>query len=149
MQAINAMLKKAESGALDSDEEPEGEKPSKEDDDASQVDEQDAASTSGREDEYIDEDKYTEVTIEPMSKRNDRGDTSEHEGEDDRKASNSDRANSTDKSKRVWTKDKPDSKKVKTKKKKFRYESKTERKTTKLHQKAKNAKAAQARRDRE
>ena len=97
-------------------------------------------------DEYVDEDKYTTVTIEAMddakafAKDSDdeeqttvvKGDTETKEGD-------------VVKKKMVWSKGKKVDPKSKPKKKKFRYESKGERKETRNKQKAKNAAAKKAR----
>ncbi|KAF1845728.1 uncharacterized protein K460DRAFT_366576 [Cucurbitaria berberidis CBS 394.84] len=99
-----------------------------------------------QEDEYIDEDKYTTVTIETVSI--DRsgfttpGGTTEEEKEAAAKAK--DGANE-EKKKRVWTKEWPKSDKPKKKKKKFRYETKMERRAERAKQGAKKRKQKEAR----
>ncbi|KAF2749644.1 hypothetical protein M011DRAFT_456429 [Sporormia fimetaria CBS 119925] len=92
-----------------------------------------------REDEYIDEDKYTTVTIESVGISKDGFESTktgdgETEGGDDEK-----------KEKRVWTKEKPKTIRPKKKKQKFRYESKAERKATRIKQGAKKKAQAAAR----
>lgn len=96
--------------------------------------------------EYVDEDKYTTVTVEPMGEPGD-----EEEDKDGKTAESKAASVATSKpddkpakKKRPWAKD-GDSKKVK--KKKFRYESKAERAVTRQKQKSKNHKAASARRN--
>ena len=106
-----------------------------------------------RVDEYIDEGKYATVTVESVdvSKEglhviaaDDEEETGSNSSREDRVASQG-KPNSKPPNKRVWTKEKPTSNKPK-KRKKFRYESVAERKLARQKQKARNAKAAQARR---
>ncbi|KAK8158872.1 nucleolar protein 12-domain-containing protein [Phyllosticta citrichinensis] len=106
-----------------------------------------------REDEYVDEDKYTTVTVETvdvgregLTKRKAPDDDEEEEasgdgesegeeaGEEEQKGA---AAAKTKDGKRVWTKEKPKTDKPKKKKKKFRYESKSDRKVTQAKVKAK------------
>lgn len=108
-----------------------------------------------REAEYIDEDRYTTVTIEAMDasreglhkpdgdgQPNDAGGRNRRD-QDDRTANEGDNVDE----KRQWTrempKDKPDRPK---KKKKFRYESKGERRLARVKQKMRNSKRASTRR---
>ena len=104
--------------------------------------------------EYIDEDRYTTVTVEEMdlskegiykaeqtAARAEDGNAipdGEQEGDGETKAT-----------KRIWTKERPKDgvRKPKKKKAKFRYESKAERKQTRAKQRAKNSKQAKARRE--
>lgn len=103
----------------------------------------------GREDEYVDEDKYTTVTVEAMGESSGDEDVQEAGVKKAEPEKVDEQAAKTTK-KRPWTKEKPagDKKKPKQKKRQFRYESKSERKETRNKQKAKNAKAAKARRER-
>jgi ribosomal RNA-processing protein 17 len=100
------------------------------------------------EDEYVDEDKYTTVTVEPMalsSADEEEGDEHEADGVTEKKsqAQDSDGASK----KRIWSKDKPtDGSKPRKKKRQFRYETKAERQVTRNEQKRKS-KAARARRE--
>lgn len=93
--------------------------------------------------EYVDEDKYTTVTVEPMGE----SDHDDHEHTDEEKAAAvsapSNQAVVT-KKKRPWAKD--GDTKAKVRKKKFRYESKAERAVTRQKQKTRSRKAANARR---
>jgi len=101
-------------------------------------------------DEYVDEDKYTTVTIQEM------GDPDEWDDSDgERKAAAAKATAAAEngetgpeaKKKRVWTKERPtNTKPKKKKKKKFTYESKAERQKTRSKQKAKNSEAAKKRR---
>nr|POE63286.1 ribosomal rna-processing protein 17 [Quercus suber] len=92
-----------------------------------------------REDEYVDEDKYTTVTVEAM------GEESEEEKEVRTEAAKEDAGPAQNSKKRIWSKNGPESK-ARPKKKKFRYESKAERQATRQKQN-KSSKAARARRE--
>ncbi|EME80378.1 uncharacterized protein MYCFIDRAFT_63476 [Pseudocercospora fijiensis CIRAD86] len=92
--------------------------------------------------EYVDEDKYTTVTVEPMGEESE--DNDDEVGEAKAEASLTiKKPEHPMKKKRPWQKDGDDKKKVK--KKKFRYESKAERAVTRQKQKSRNSKAAAAR----
>ena len=90
-----------------------------------------------QDEEFVDEDKYTSVTVEAMGERSE-------ESEDDSGPVDAGReakvANGYTKApkKRIRTKEN----KPKAKKKKFRYESKAERSATRQKQKSKNRAAA-------
>ena len=147
VQEVNALLKKA-NGELS--EEAEGE-------------ENEAADEKGEDEEwtgfeepveinreeYIDEDKYTTVTVETVdiskngfSKPEEAG--SEEDSEGGREAAVGSKLQASNK--RVWTKEKPSKDRPKKKKKKFRYESKADRKVTRLKERSKNREQAKARR---
>ncbi|KAL1636162.1 hypothetical protein SLS58_009930 [Diplodia intermedia] len=113
-----------------------------------------------REEEYVDEDKYTTVTVETVDidrdgfrKRHadDDEDENEVDGDSEGRGATNEAGSKADgqkaNGKRVWTKENPKSDKPK-KKKKFRYESKAERKVTRDKQKAKSRTQAQARKTR-
>lgn len=89
-----------------------------------------------QEEEFVDEDKYTTVTIESVgiSKH---GFEKRGGGEEDIEAEK--------KEKRTWTKERPKSNKPKKKKIKFRYETKTERKAERVKQGLKKKKLAEKR----
>jgi ribosomal RNA-processing protein 17 len=89
-----------------------------------------------REEEYIDEDKYTTVTIESVGISKD---GFEKPGE------KKEVVEGPKKEKRVWTKEKPKSARPTVKKKKFRYESPADRKAARQKIGAKNRAAAAAR----
>lgn len=99
--------------------------------------------------EYIDEDKYTTVTVEAMDVTREGLFKAEQQEvkEDEKKAADTSEEPTSDK-KRKWTKDKPKDAAHKTKKKKrnFRYESKAERKATRSKERSKNHKQARERR---
>lgn len=108
----------------------------------------------GGTDEYIDEDKYTTVTIEAMDEPRQLPDAKQEADEDEVEESgtaaakgNPDGATGSNlNKKRVWTKERPLKTAPKKRKKAFRYESKLDRKQTRTKQKAKNSEAAKARR---
>lgn len=91
-------------------------------------------------DEYVDEDKFTTVTIETMD-----ADPKKWNGEEeDVEKVAVEEKDGDEMKKRVWTKEKP-KRAPKAKKPKFRYESKAERQQTRNKQRQKNQKAAAAR----
>ena len=98
-------------------------------------------------DEYVDEDKYTTVTIEAMDDPGNVLGNSEKDGTGEGKPeSGADQGKGDDrKGKREWTKKKPGGG-IKKKKPKFRYESKADRKAGRQKQKSKNSAAAKERR---
>ncbi|ORY00021.1 nucleolar protein 12-domain-containing protein [Clohesyomyces aquaticus] len=95
-----------------------------------------------REDEYVDEDKYTTVTIESVGISKDGFEKTGKAAEDEEQ----DKENDLNEKKRAWTKERPKVERSKKKKKqKFRYETKAERKVTRMKQGAKNRSQAAAR----
>lgn len=100
-----------------------------------------------REEEYIDEDKYTTVTVESVDVSKRGMDRILREGEEDeetiqrrKKAEDAKRKLEEEQAnKKSWPK--------KDKKKKFRYESKAERKVTRMKQKSGNKSKAAARKE--
>ncbi|KAK4983327.1 hypothetical protein LTR66_008867 [Elasticomyces elasticus] len=96
-------------------------------------------------DEYVDEEKYTTVTIEAMEdpRNMQEADSEAHDKEEGVTAPKTPDGSQT--KKRPWSKRKPDG--SKPKKKKFRYESKGERKATRQKQKARNSGQAKMRRE--
>ncbi|KAK5173488.1 uncharacterized protein LTR77_002169 [Saxophila tyrrhenica] len=136
---VNAELRKQNADLSDSDAGEEVEVEGAEDDWAG--DERPApAVVDDAEEEFVDEDKYTTVTVEPMGED---GATVEDNGEGD-KAVKKDYRNAEKKGtkKRPWSKD---GKAAPKKKHKFRYESKAERQATRQKQKSKNHAAKQRR----
>lgn len=101
---------------------------------------EDAAPEVAQDEEYVDEDKYTTVTVEAM------GDSEESETGSKQTAAKPGtemmNGNTRDPKKRIWSKENQ----TKAKKKKFRYESKAERSATRQKQKSKNH-AAKLRRE--
>ncbi|KAF1987806.1 hypothetical protein K402DRAFT_462658 [Aulographum hederae CBS 113979] len=115
-----------------------------------------------REEEYVDEDKYTTVTIEDVDitrdgfstpgqtqskEKDDEGSTVEGEGDDAGKATEDVVVGPRydENGKRIWTKENPNKGHPKKKKKKFRYESKAERKVTRMKETSRNRTQARAR----
>lgn len=105
-----------------------------------------------REDEYIDEDKYTTVTVESVDISKDGfhrvGNEGASENSSDEQPNHKAATNSPEPTskRRVWTKEKPVNAKPKKKKKKFRYEGKAERKVTRTKERSKSRDQAKARR---
>ncbi|KAJ5096917.1 hypothetical protein N7456_007638 [Penicillium angulare] len=97
--------------------------------------------------EYIDEDKYTTVTVEEMDtsreglRKSAQGEDTEDEEETKKKPAETTEPEKKP-AKKSWKSDKP-----KKKKKQFRYESKTDRKLTAAKQRASKSKKAKARRE--
>lgn len=107
--------------------------------------------------EYIDEDRYTTVTVEALdvskeglykATKDEEQSGSMPEQEEEGKTQNTERNNTRADGKRRWMKEKPKDKvdRPKTKRKKFRYESKAERRVTRIKESSKNSKQAKARR---
>ena len=92
----------------------------------------------GQEDEYVDEDKYTTVTVEAMGGSDDEADKPAHVPKPEE-----DKTLFAKPKKPAMTKEG----KLKQKKRNFRYETKAERKTTRDKQKKRNNKEAAARRE--
>ncbi|KAM0690457.1 hypothetical protein Q7P36_009224 [Cladosporium allicinum] len=92
----------------------------------------------GQEDEYVDEDKYTTVTVEAMGGSDDEVDKTAHVPKPEE-----DKTLFAKPKKPATTKEG----KLKQKKRNFRYETKAERKTTRDKQKKRNNKEATARRE--
>ena len=108
-----------------------------------------------REDEYVDEDRYTTVTVEAVDVTRDglrkvdsvdeeSLEESTHSSQGVEPTMKEDQSSEGGKTKRVWTKENPN--KGKKKRKRFRYESKQERKVTRLKERAGNRSKAKARR---
>ncbi|KAJ4411083.1 hypothetical protein N0V91_001456 [Didymella pomorum] len=98
------------------------------------------------EDEYIDEDKYTTVTVETVGINRTGFSRPGEEAEELRKEREArEEAEKEAKKKRVWTKEKPKSDRPKKKKVKFRYETKAERKVERMKQGMKKKKLAEKR----
>ena len=105
--------------------------------------------------EYIDEDRYTTVTVEEMDLSKEGIYKAEQATQEQDSEEISDQINGTtpaengNTGKKIWTRQKPvdGEKRPKKKKKKFRYESKAERKFTRAKERSKNSKQAKARRE--
>ena len=104
--------------------------------------------------EYVDEDKYTTVTVEEidLAKGRGLGDENESESEqsgDEGKGEGGDSQSKKDgetKKRRIWTKENPNPTKKRKKKRNFKYESRDERKVSRAKERAKNSKQAKERR---
>ena len=102
--------------------------------------------------EYIDEDKYTTVTVEAMDVSKEglfKAEQDQNDTDDPQDPSLSEQVEATDTKKRTWTKEKPkdkDKAKARKKKRNFRYESKAERRVTRVKEKSRGRKQAQERR---
>ncbi|KAK3700105.1 hypothetical protein LTR37_016108 [Vermiconidia calcicola] len=95
-----------------------------------------------QDEEYVDEDKYTTVTVEAMDGEDEDEEEAAHaktKEEEARKAKADEAAKAS--KKRIWNKDGQ----TKAKKKKFRYESKAERSATRQKQRKKNHAAKERR----
>jgi ribosomal RNA-processing protein 17 len=105
--------------------------------------------------EYIDEDKYTTVTVEAMDVsreglfKAEQAKDSENPQQEEEGGAEAEPESLSEKKKRKWTQAKPKDSADKPKRKKkrnFRYESKVDRKTARSKQKAKSSKQARERR---
>ena len=100
------------------------------------------------EEEYLDEDRHTTVTIEAVdvTKEGLHKVVEQQDSEDgDEKNVELGGTEDTPKGKRVWTKERP--KGPKKRKKKFKYESKVDRKATRYKERSGNRAKAKARKD--
>ena len=156
MKAVNEAVKRAETGGFDSEDDHDS---SRQDSDPPEagVDAENYQPNSedqsdpAREDQYVDEEKHTTVTVEPMNADSSSEDE-DSEGEERTSVYHgfgkpkSSLVNQQHQSKsRSGTQIKP-AVKLKTRKPKFHYESKSERKFNKFQQTARKHKAALARR---
>lgn len=108
-----------------------------------------------RHEEYIDEDRYTTVTVEAVDITRDglrtttKGDEQNNQDitmhQPDSSISKINGGGEAQNGKRIWTKERP--KGPKKKKKKFKYESKAERKVTRYKEKSGNKLKAKARKE--
>ena len=153
VESVNAMLRQAAAGE-DGDVGGGAEEDGAEATDEWAGIEEPAEAEVNREDEYIDEDRYTTVTVEAVDIDREgihTGETADAKSEDgggdgEKGKAPADGAGET--KKRIWTKERPKGlSKPKKKKQKFRYESKAERKFTRSKQSEKNREQAKARRD--
>lgn len=97
--------------------------------------------------EYIDEDKYTTVTVEEMDASREGLLRSQEHSSDEEQGEEKPTSEANSKPKPV-EKTKKASDKPKKKKKKFRYESKAERQLTRKKERLSNSRKAKARRER-
>lgn len=110
------------------------------------------------EDEYMDEDRFTTITVEAVDVSKDGLQKAFNDEQRESEASGSDRSEGdtrraaglqgrtgSGKGKRIWTKEPPTG--PKKKKKKFRYENKAERKATRYKERLGNKAKAKARKE--
>lgn len=148
VEEVNALVKEAAKAAGEIDEEDEEEE--KDEDgqaDRDQVDIPERALKSHHEEEFIDEDLYTTVTVDAVNISKDgfhKVAQEEEEGGDDNKPT-AGRPSIRPGAKRIWTKERPHG--PKKKKKPFRYESKAERKVTRFKERSGNKSKAKARKE--
>ncbi|KAF6227419.1 hypothetical protein HO133_008863 [Letharia lupina] len=153
VQAVNSMIREADGVASDSSEEGvEGEGElwdGIKDNHDPLVD---------HEDEYMDDDRFTTVTVEAVDVSKDGLQKAIQDAENEGEASGTDRPDGkpqgttalqgrtgSEKGKRVWTKEAPSG--PRKRKKKFRYENKAERKATRYKERSGNKAKAKARRE--
>jgi len=106
----------------------------------------DAAPELEPDEEYVDEDKYTTVTVEAMEGSDVDEGSNRPPGDKPQGEKAEGDAAVLMKKKRIWSKDPSNPAKRKEKKRKFRYESKAERQATRQKQKVKS-RAARVRRE--
>jgi ribosomal RNA-processing protein 17 len=146
---VNALIKEA-NGVVDDGDEDAGSGTEGEDKEWTGFEEPPAIN---HEAEYVDEDKYTTVTVESVNISRDGFDRAEdesevgsaQEGSESKDNSGQATANAQSTKKRTWTKKNPKSTKPK-KKKKFRYEAPAERKASRMRERSKGKEQAKARR---
>ncbi|MCJ1366656.1 hypothetical protein MMC16_005786 [Acarospora aff. strigata] len=152
VETVNAMLREADGGVSESDGEQSG----------SEKEEWNGLSEPppvDHEAEYIDEDRYTTVTVEAMDVSKEGLHRVRQEEEEENNAAQKSRSeqhvadgaggdvtNKVPTGKRTWTKENPTGH-SKKKKKKFRYESKGERKVTRHKERSGNKAKARARKE--
>lgn len=106
------------------------------------------ALTVDHEEEFIDEDLYTTVTVEAVDISKDglhKVTQEEEEADDESNKPAAGRTSTRQVAKRIWTKERPNG--PKKKKKPFRYESKAERKVTRFKERSGNKSKAKARKE--
>lgn len=153
VEAVNSMIREADGLAADSSE--EGDEGEEEPWDGIK-DSHDAL--VDHEDEYMDEDRFTTVTVEAVKVSKDGLQKVVQDEENDSEVSGIDRPDGephkttplqgrtgSEKGKRIWTKEPPTG--PRKRKKKFRYESKAERKVTRHKEKSGNKAKAKARKE--
>ena len=156
MEAVNSVMRNAGVIASDSNEEEE----EKEDHEIKEEQwdgiKDNQKPSVDHEDEYMDEDRFTTVTVEAVDVSKDGLQKAVQEEEDGSEAIDTHRSEreppestasqgrtGSEKGKRIWTKEPPSG--PRKKRKKFRYETKTERKATRYKEKSGNKAKARAR----
>lgn len=145
MKSVNKLKGEEDGDDVTENDEQNGEKVSEHENDSYSQDEGNEETDAGHEDEYLDEDRHTTVTVEPMKleseEENDEEGSATSHGEYQRKSHLGESDNAT-KARQGRKFEQP-----KAKKRKFHYESKAERKAGRMLQRAKNSKAAKLRRE--
>ena len=155
VEEVNALVKEAAKAAGeidDEEEEDDDDDDEDEDEDGQAVGDQvnvlEGASALDHEEEFIDEDLYTTVTVEAVDISKDgfhKVAQEEQEGDDESNKPTAGRPSTRPGAKRIWTKERPNA--PKKKKKPFRYESKAERKVTRFKERSGNKSKAKARKE--
>ncbi|KAK3197366.1 hypothetical protein GRF29_1536g1524455 [Pseudopithomyces chartarum] len=123
VEEVNRLVKQANGDISEADDDSEDGSDTQEQNDMDGAEEtQPPVDSIDQEEEFVDEDKYTTVTIESVG-------ISKHGFE---KRGGEDEPEAGQKEKREWTKERPKSNKPKKKKIKFRYETKAERKAERV-----------------
>ena len=156
MEAVNSMLRNAGRVALDSNEEGEEKEDFETEEEPWDGIKDNQNPSVDHEDEYMDEDRFTTVTVEAVDVSKDGLQKAVQEEEDASEAGDTNRSDrdppeptasqgrtGSEKGKRLWTKEPPSG--LRKKRKKFRYETKAERKATRYKEKLGNKVKARAR----
>ena len=156
MEAVNSLMRNAGRVASDSNEEGEEQEDHETDEEAWDGIKDNQNPSVDHEDEYMDEDRFTTVTVEAVDVSKEGLQKAVQEEEDGSEAVDTNRPDreppestasqgrpGSEKGKRIWTKEPPSG--PRKKRKKFRYESKAERKATRYKEKSGNKAKARAR----
>lgn len=153
MAEVNLLIREANVASDSSEQENEGEE------DSWDGIEENHEPLVDHEDEYMDEDRFTTVTVEAVDVSKDGLQKAIGDEESENRGSDTERPDikpqrvtalqgraGSEKAKRIWTKDPPSG--PRKRKKKFRYENKAERKATRYKEKAGNKAKSRARKER-
>ena len=156
MEAVNSMLRNAGGVALDSNEAGEEKEDFETEEEPWDGIKDNQNLPVDHEDEYMDEDRFTTVTVEAVDVSKDGLQKAVQEEEDASEAGDTNKSDrdppestasqgrrGSEKGKRIWTKEPPSG--PRKKRKKFRYETKAERKATRYKEKLGNKAKARAR----
>ena len=156
MEAVNSLMRNAGRVASDSNEEGEEKEDHETEEEPWDGIKENQNPPVDHEDEYMDEDRFTTVTVEAVDVSKDGLKKAVQEEEDGSEAADTNRSDmeppestaskgrtGSEKGKRVWTKEPPSG--PRKKRKKFRYESKAERKATRYKEKLGNKAKARVR----
>ena len=158
MEAVNSVMMDAGRVASDSNEEGKEKEDHETEEEPWDGIEDNQDPPVDHEDEYMDEDRFTTVTVEAVDVSKDGLQKAVQEEEDGSEALDTTRVyreppeptasqgrTGSEKGKRIWTKEPPSG--PRKRKKKFRYETKTERKATRYKEKSGNKAKARARKE--